>query len=70
MVWPIHLRMALITTHEAAKRLKISQRRVRALIESGILHAQKMGRDWVIDEASVATVKATPRPRGRPKKKD
>lgn len=62
--------MSLMTTEQAADRLELSERRVRALIKAGILTAQKIGRDWVIDEASIEDVKAKSRPRGRPKKRD
>ncbi len=44
----------MLTTHEAAERLGVSERRVTKLIESGSLSAQKFGRAWMIDEASVA----------------
>jgi excisionase family DNA binding protein len=43
----------MLTTKETAELLGISVRRVTSLIESGALSAQKFGRSWMIDEASV-----------------
>ena len=40
--------MKLLTTTEAAARLNISTRRVRALIAKGRLPAYLHGRDWLI----------------------
>lgn len=42
----------MLSTAEAAKLLNISPRRVRALVESGDLKAQRVGRAWLIDEDS------------------
>lgn len=58
--------MATIGTKEAAARLGITARRVRALITSGQLTARRVGRDWLIDERSLKAV-AVRRP-GRPRK--
>jgi excisionase family DNA binding protein len=63
------LEMEFVTTEEAAVRLGISGRRVRALIDSGILVAKKFGRDWMIDKASLEVVAGQTRPRGRPPRK-
>lgn len=41
------------TTQEAAEHLGISPRRVRALIKEGLLKAERVGRDWLVDEASL-----------------
>lgn len=43
----------MITTKQAAARLDISVRRIQALVASGQLEAQKIGRDWLIDPVSV-----------------
>lgn len=40
----------LIDTSTAAERLGITRRGVQQLIKKGILPAEKVGRDWVIDE--------------------
>jgi excisionase family DNA binding protein len=57
----------LISTKEAAKKLKIDDSRVRVLIREGRLPAQKVGRSWVIDPADLKLLKT--RKPGRPKKK-
>lgn len=43
-----------ITIAEAASRLGITATRVRQLIDLGKLPAVKFGRDWQVDESSVA----------------
>jgi excisionase family DNA binding protein len=58
--------MPFITTNDAAHRLQVSRRRVLALIADGRLPAQKMGRDFLIEEADLALV--ANRQTGRPKK--
>ena len=58
--------MKILTTEEAAKKLGISARRVRALIESGALPAQLLGKTWIIQSDDLAKVKH--RPTGRPTK--
>ena len=42
--------MKILTTTQAAKILKVNDSRVRQLILSGRLPAQKLGRDWIIKE--------------------
>lgn len=59
----------MIGTTEAAKRLGVSARRVAAMIEQGILKADKIGKTWVIDEAEVARASKLERPPGRPRDK-
>ena len=44
---------ATITTKEAAKRLAISPQRLRQLIIANVIHAERHGRMWAIDLASV-----------------
>ena len=56
----------MIGTTEAAKRLGVSSNRVRALIESGRLKAQKIGREYAIDPADLKAVQN--RKAGRPRK--
>ncbi len=58
--------MNLLTTAEAAARLKISPRRVQALISAGRLAATKHGRDWLIEEHALEAV--AERKPGRPKR--
>lgn len=43
----------MLTTREAAERLNVNQARVRALIASGTLAAQRFGTQWLLDEESV-----------------
>lgn len=56
--------MKLLTTEEAAERLGITKRRVQAMIRSERLLAEKMGRDWFINEEDLALV--ADRKPGRP----
>lgn len=58
--------MATLTTKQAAERLGVNQSRVRQLILAGHLRARKVGRDWMIDERSLA--KIDDRKVGRPRK--
>lgn len=59
--------MNLLTTQQAAERLGISQPRIYQLIGEGRLPAQKLGRDYVIDEKDLKLVENRPSP-GRPPK--
>lgn len=56
----------LLTTRQAAERLGISLRRVRALIEAGRLPSKQYGRDHLIRERDLELV-ANRKP-GRPPK--
>ena len=58
--------MKVIGTTEAAKRLGVSSNRVRALIESGRLKAQKIGREYAINPSDLKAVQI--RKVGRPRK--
>lgn len=57
---------AMLTTSEVAERLKVSMRRVRALIEAGRLPSKQFGRDHLIKESDLKLV--TIRKPGRPPK--
>lgn len=59
-------RVNLITTKQAAEHLGVSVKRVTALIRSGRLPAEKVGRDWLINARDLS--KVTERKTGRPKK--
>ncbi len=59
--------MKLLTTNEAAEQLGVSARRVRALIDAGTLPAHQLGREYAIEEKSLACVTIYGKP-GRPKK--
>lgn len=56
----------MLTTKEVADRLKLSVRRIHALIQDGRLPAQKFGRDYMIDEEDLKLVEN--RKPGRPRK--
>ncbi len=58
-----------LTVKEAAQKLGVTVGRVHQLIDSGALSAEKLGRQWLVDEASVeARIAEHPRP-GRPSEK-
>lgn len=58
--------MEILNTATAAEKLKISAIRVRQLIREGRLPAQKVGRDYIIEEKDLNLVKD--RQTGRPAK--
>lgn len=49
--------MKLLTTKQAAERLGVSERRVRALIAEGKLKAHQLGREYAIEEGALEGVK-------------
>ena len=57
--------MKIIGTAEAARRLGVTQNRVRALIDAKRLKATKVGNAWLIDPKDLEAVKT--RTPGRPK---
>jgi excisionase family DNA binding protein len=57
----------LIGTKEAAEKLGIGLRRAQQLIELGTLPAQRIGRDYLIQEKDLSNVTIYGK-RGRPKK--
>jgi len=57
--------MKLLNTNQAAERLGISARRVRALIAAGTLRAHHIGQEWAIEESALAHVTVYRKP-GRP----
>ena len=48
--------MKLLNTKEAAAVLGVSERRIRAMIAEGKLAAQKVGRDYAIEESALKSV--------------
>lgn len=60
--------MKMLTTQEAAERLGITDARIRAMILSGRLPAEKFGRAHVIREEDLKLVED--RKPGRPRKAD
>ncbi len=59
--------MELLTTNEAAKILRVTPIRVRQMIREGKIAARQIGRDYVIEESSLETVKTYGKA-GRPAK--
>lgn len=57
----------MLTTNEAAARLKVTVQRVHQLIKENLLPAQKMGRDYIINETDLKLVEDRPKV-GRPRK--
>jgi len=57
-----------LTVKQAAHVLGVTERRVRALIDAGRLHAHKFGRDWAIPEKALE--KVMHRRPGRPRKEN
>lgn len=60
------MRMTIIGTSEAAKRLGVDPAYVRMLIGDGRLKASKIGNSWAIDERSIEAFERKRKPRGRP----
>jgi excisionase family DNA binding protein len=56
----------LLTTKDVAERLGVTVNRVQAMIRADRLPAQRLGRDFVIQESDLALV--AERKAGRPKK--
>ncbi len=59
--------MKLISAKEAAEKLGVSDRRIRAMIKEGKIKAVNVGGGYVIEEKELANVKTHGKP-GRPKK--
>ena len=58
--------MNLLTTKDVAERLGVTVQRVQAMIKAGRLPAQKIGRDYLIEEKALELV--ADRKPGRPLK--
>lgn len=58
--------MDLLTTSEAAERLHVTPIRIRQMIREGKIEAKQVGRDYVIEESSLESVKTYGKA-GRPK---
>lgn len=50
------------STKSAARQLGVTPARVRALIHAGHLHANRVGRDWLIPDETLAVLASRPRP--------
>jgi excisionase family DNA binding protein len=62
------LKEGWITTEEASKLVDYAPAYIRQLAISGRIEAQKVGRDWLINQDSLLAYKAQVKP-GRPKEK-
>jgi len=60
--------MKYINTTEASAIIGITRKGVRELIRKGILKAERVGRDWLVDKKSVDKVKKNRPKVGRPRK--
>ena len=58
----------MLTTMQAAKKLKVCRQRIIALIVKGRLKAKKFGKAWMIDEKDLEVFKRIPRRIGHPPK--
>ncbi len=56
-----------ITTKELASAVELSDIRIRQMILSGEIHAEKFGRDYMIDVEYIEIIKNRPERRGRKK---
>ena len=61
--------MKKLTAKQAAERLNVNDSRVRQLINSGKLPAEKYGNLWLINEQDLELVQDR-KPTGRPPKND
>ena len=49
--------MKLLGTTEVAKRLKVTPRRVLAMIDSGKIQAHRIGREYAIEETALEGIR-------------
>ena len=54
-----------LTTKQFANNVGLTDKRVIQLINSGLISAEKFGRDYSIDESFVLIIKSRPERRGR-----
>lgn len=57
-----------ITVNQAAKILGVSGARVRAMLKDKVITGRKIGRDWLVNRASVEARKKKGTKAGRPPK--
>jgi excisionase family DNA binding protein len=53
------------TTKEIAAKVGRTRQRITQLIHDGLIEAEKMGRDWVIDENQIQVINSLPDKRGK-----
>lgn len=62
--------MRKLTTKELAAEVGLTYVRINQMIQSGEIEAEKIGRDYLIDEKYIEIIRNRPERRGRkPKKK-
>ena len=53
------------TTKEVAEKVGLTRQRITQLIQDGRITAEKLGRDWVIDENQITVINSLPDNRGK-----
>ena len=62
--------MRKLTTKELAFEVGLTYVRINQMIQSGVIEAEKIGRDYIIEEKYIQIIKNRPERRGRkPKNK-
>jgi len=62
---PYSKRSMKYTTKEVADKVSLTRQRIGQLIQSGVISAEKRGRDWMIDEHQIEIIINLPENRGR-----
>jgi excisionase family DNA binding protein len=57
-----------LTTLEAAKRLGVSDTRIRQMLRDGVIIGEKFGRSYMVPEFEIERLEKLDRRPGRPKK--
>lgn len=55
----------MLSTNEIAKRVNLTRARITQMIRDNIITAEKIGRDWVINENQIKIIQNLPENRGR-----
>jgi excisionase family DNA binding protein len=58
----------ILTTQQAADRIRVEPDTIRKAIQRGKLQARKIGRDWLVEDTEVDAYKARKQKGGRPRK--
>jgi excisionase family DNA binding protein len=54
-----------LTTKQFGEQVGLTDKRIIQLINSGVLPAEKIGRDYLIEDSFIPAIKARPEKRGR-----
>ena len=57
-----------LTTKQLASEVGLTYNRINQMITGGDILAEKVGRDYLIDDSYIEIIKNRPEKRGRPKK--